>query len=416
MTYRITKSDKVIKGTIHLTTSKSESNRVLIIQALCKEPFIIHNLARAKDTQTLQQLIELAGSTKKGATLDVGPAGTTMRFLAAYLAISDGEYLLTGSQRMKERPIGILVDALMSLGADIEYAEQSGFPPLKINGKKLSSGNQAAINGSVSSQYITALLLIAPCLPNGLNLLLEGEVASRPYIEMTLKIMQYFGVESSWENNTIKIKKQEYIARDYTIEADWSAASYWFEIAALADQVHLTVTGLNRKSLQGDSAIADIMSAFGVNVEFTDNGIVLIKEANSELSNAFLYDFSDCPDIAQTVAVTAAAKKIKAELSGLASLKIKETDRIKALINELKKTGTTAAEEVENVLFVHPANDLNRQPQQITTYEDHRMAMAFAPLALTLDYIDIEHPAVVEKSYPAFWEDLKSVGFVISEV
>ncbi len=414
MTYRITKNDKVIKGIIHLTTSKSESNRVLIIQALCKDSFTINNLAKAKDTQTLQHLIELAKSNQN-TVLDVGPAGTTMRFLAAYLAISEGEYLLTGSQRMKERPMGILVDALKVLGADIEYAEQNGFPPLRILGTKLS-GNTVGINGSVSSQYITALLLIAPCLPNGLTLTLEEEVASRPYIEMTLKIMNYFGVESNWLGDTISIQKQAYIARDYTIEADWSAASYWFEIAALAYDVDLTVTGLNRKSLQGDSSIANIMNAFGVNVQYTNEGIILTKEPNQKMSNAFSYDFSNCPDIAQTVAVTAAALNIKAELSGLASLKIKETDRIRALINELKKTGTTAIEEIENVLFVHPSNHLNQQPQLISTYKDHRMAMAFAPLALALDYIDIEHPSVVEKSYPAFWEDLKSVGFKISEI
>ncbi len=414
MTYRITKNDKVIKGLIDLTTSKSESNRVLIIQALCKEPFIIHNLAKAKDTQTLEQLLELAKSNRE-ATLDVGPAGTTMRFLAAFLALSDGDYLLTGSQRMQERPIGILVDALRELGANIEYTVNAGCPPLKIKGTQLS-GKNISINGSVSSQYITALLLIAPSLPFGLVLSLEGEVASRPYIEMTLKIMNYFGVKSSWTGNTITIDKQEYIARDYTIEADWSAASYWFEIAALADEVDLEITGLNENSLQGDSAVAEIMKAFGVAVKFTGKGVKLNKAADRQIQRSFSYDFSDCPDIAQTIAVTAGAMKIKAELSGLASLKIKETDRIKALIAELKKTGIKASEDTLNVLTVYQADQLIQQPPYIFTYEDHRMAMAYAPLALVLDHIYIEHPEVVEKSYPAFWSDLRTVGFKISEI
>lgn len=411
MIYRITKSDKVIKGTIHLTTSKSESNRVLIIQALCKKPFAIHNLAKAKDTQTLQHLLELA---KKGgpATLDVGPAGTTMRFLTAYLSICGGEFVLTGSQRMQERPIGILVDALKAIGADIDYVEKPGFPPLKIRSTQ-PEGNAVSIDGSVSSQFITALLLIAPCLPKGLQLTFEGEVASRPYIEMTLKIMDYFGVKSEWNGATIRVNKQEYIAKDYTIEADWSAASYWFEIAALADEVDLTVTGLNQISLQGDAAIATIMSSFGVQVRYLSNGIHLQK--SSQAKDNFQYDFSDCPDIAQTIAVTAAGLNIKAELAGLASLKIKETDRVNALIQELAKSGVKAVEELENILTVHPSDSFKRSPAPIATYEDHRMAMAFAPLAIVSDYIDIEHPGVVEKSYPAYWEDLKSVGFQITE-
>jgi 3-phosphoshikimate 1-carboxyvinyltransferase len=408
MTYRISKKDKILKGTIHLTTSKSESNRVLIIQALCKQPFKINNLAKAKDTKTLQELLQLA-KTDKNALLDVGPAGTTMRFLVAFLAISEGNYQLTGSKRMQERPIEILVEALNNLGASIQYLNQQGFPPLQIKGKKIE-GKAISVDGSISSQYITALLLIAPCLPSGLDLTLEGEVASRPYVEMTLKIMHYFGVKAFWKGSTISIPNQEYIGKDYTIEADWSAASYWFEMAALADDVALTITGLNRESLQGDAAICNMMHSFGVQTQFTDSGIVLTKYKDFKLAE-FKQDFSDCPDIAQTIAVTAGALNVNANLTGLASLKIKETDRILALSQELSKMNVVASEAVENTLHVQPSLNINKMPGAIKTYEDHRMAMAFAPLALVLDHIDIEHPEVVEKSYPAFWDDLRLVGF-----
>lgn len=410
-TYRIRKKEKSLKGIIHLTTSKSESNRVLIIQALCNENFVINKLAKAKDTETLNALLAVSKGHEK-ALLDVGPAGTTMRFLTAFLSISNGNFELTGSKRMQERPMGILVDALKALGADISYVAHEGFPPLRIKGKQVEGGI-LSINGSVSSQYITALLLIAPCLPKGLQLTLEGEIASRPYIEMTLKIMQFFNVKSVWEGATISIAPQQYVAKDYTIEADWSAASYWFEMAAMADEVDLTLTGLLQNSLQGDAAIASIMKYFGVETQFIDEGLILTKKRGTLYSDKFFYDFSDCPDIAQTVAVTAAALHVDATLSGLASLKIKETDRIAALSAELIKVGKVAKEEVLNSLKVQPSGAHPEQPQLITTYDDHRMAMAFAPLAFVLNYVDIEEPQVVEKSYPAFWDDLRSVGFEI---
>jgi 3-phosphoshikimate 1-carboxyvinyltransferase len=410
MIYRLRKKEKSIKGIVHLTTSKSESNRVLIIQALCAQAFQIKQLAKAKDTETLNALLTAAKDQEK-ALLDVGPAGTTMRFLVAFLAISKGHYVLTGSKRMQERPIGILVDALRVLGASITYTSNEGFPPLKIEGKKLT-GDHVTINGSVSSQFITALLLIAPCLPNGLRLTLEGEVASRPYIEMTLKIMRYFNVSSTWQGATIDIPHQEYKGKEYTIEADWSAASYWFEMAAMAKEVDLTITGLRQESLQGDSAIVTIMKSFGVTTRFTAEGLVLTKAGDESDNKTFEYDFSDCPDIAQTLAVTAAALNFNASLKGLASLKIKETDRIAALRNELFKIGVHAAEETLNCLEVHVSSKA-RVPATIATYDDHRMAMAFAPLALVLEYVDIEEPQVVEKSYPGFWDDLRSVGFEI---
>lgn len=413
MIYRISHPNNKINTTINLTTSKSESNRVLIIQALTSTPFTIHNIAKAKDTQTLHELLQLSKNGEGVKVLDVGPAGTTMRFLTAYLAITPGEYILTGSKRMKERPIGILVDALRQLGADISYEENEGFPPLRIKGKTLT-GSEVRINGSVSSQYITALLLIAPVLPQGLSLILEGEIASVPYIQMTLKIMEYFGVKSNWTENVIRVEKQEYKAKDYTIEADWSAASYWFEIAALAEEAEIIITGLLQKSLQGDSAVAEISKHFGIETEFGSNSIRLIKHPSSTIP-PFNYDFSNCPDIAQTLAVIAAGSGVKAELSGLASLKIKETDRILALINELGKCHIQAKESTLNILSVEKGSP-GSPSTPIKTYEDHRMAMAFAPLALSVGKIDIEEPGVVEKSYPAFWEDLKKAGFIIEEV
>jgi 3-phosphoshikimate 1-carboxyvinyltransferase len=413
MIYSISAPNKNIKGDITLTASKSESNRVLLIQALCKTPFIIHNLAAAKDTQTL---ISLLKDSKNGScnTLDVGPAGTTMRFLTAYLSITEGEWILTGSERMKQRPIHILVNALKQLGANIEYMEQEGFPPLKIKGKQLTNNN-VTIDGSVSSQYITALLLIAPTLPNGLKLQLEGAVASKPYIDMTLKIMQYFGVKYEWTANSISVKKQDYIAKDYTVEGDWSAASYYYSIAALAETAHIQINGLLKNSLQGDSVIADIMKNLGVNTTFENNKIIITKDKASKPVGEFNYDFSNCPDLAQTLVVITSALNVKINISGLHSLKIKETNRILALQNELSKTNITVKEEPENTIQISGKETLKPLKEAITTYEDHRMAMAFAPLALKLNSIKIEHPEVVEKSYPDYWKDLQSLGFSISE-
>jgi 3-phosphoshikimate 1-carboxyvinyltransferase len=408
--YKVTyNKNKKPGGTINLTASKSESNRALIIRALADNFFIIRNLAKADDTQILEKLLNSSDEI-----LDVGPAGTTMRFLTAYLASRENtEKIITGSERMLERPIGILVDALNSLGADISYLKKKGYPPLKIKGKKLS-GSELTIDGSVSSQYITALILIAPTLVNGLKLHLQGKIASEPYIRMTLKMLQFFGVSSEWQDNTIIIPPQQYIGREYTIEGDWSSASYHYIIAALSGiGTDLTINGLRKDSLQGDSAIAAIMENIGVATTYTTNGIHM--SCNNQISEEFSYDFSNCPDIAQTVAVTTASLQVKAVLTGLESLKIKETDRVQALINELAKLGTEISEIKDNTLEIRPDTPL-KNDIIIKTYKDHRMAMAFAPLAIILDNIIIEDPDVVSKSYPDFWDDLKYLGFKIEEI
>lgn len=402
MTCRISMPTKKLKGTICLTASKSEHNRVLIIRALCKHFFEIENPAAAKDTQTLQETL----STKE-KEINVGPAGTTMRFLTALFAVTPGIHIITGSERMKQRPIGILVDALRELGASIEYLENEGYPPLKVEGKELA-GEALAIDGSISSQYISALLLIAPSLHNGLKLHLKGELTSVPYIQMTLKVMERFGIKYSWTNNVISVPRQEYYCNaPYRVEADWSAASYYYSMSALADEVDLVLMGLEKNSLQGDAVIAEIYASFGVITEFIEGGIRLSKSGRQV--KEFSHDFSSCPDIAQTVAVTAAALRIPAKLSGLHTLRIKETDRIAALQKELQKLGVQV-EVADSSLTIIPADQSMVSDLIIATYEDHRMAMSFAPLALSAE-VEIEDARVVEKSYPGFWNDLRALGF-----
>lgn len=409
MICRISRPDKKLKGTIHLTASKSESNRVLIIRALCRQPFPVENLATAKDTQILQEA--LAGSSSE---INVGPAGTTMRFLTALFAVTGGCRLITGSERMKQRPIGILVNALRKLGASISYTGKEGYPPLKIEGRDLTGG-ALEVDGNISSQYISALLLIAPMLHDGLELHLKGNVTSVPYIQMTLSVMERCGIKHSWVDNVISIPKQEYIRNEpYRIEADWSAASYYYSMAALADDVDLVIMGLEKHSIQGDSILADLYASFGVRTEFIEKGIRLSK--GGDVVKTFTYDFTNCPDIAQTVAVTAAALGIPAHLGGLHTLKIKETDRIIALKNELKKLGADVT-ATEDSLAIAPHDPFQHSSVPIgnctiMTYDDHRMSMSFAPLGL-LSKIAIEDPKVVEKSYPGFWNDLRSLGFDI---
>ncbi len=407
MSYTIKKTNKSINGTMNLTASKSESNRVLIIQALCEQHFKINNLANADDTKILLELL-----SSNQYNLDVGAAGTTMRFLTAYLATKkDSEHIITGSKRMQERPIGILIDALNQLGAEITYTKNIGFPPIKIVGKKLT-GDEISIDGSISSQYITALLLIAPTLEKGLKITIQGILTSKPYVEMTLKIMNYFNIKTNFENNLITIESQKYKAKNYTIEGDWSSASYLYQIVAFYDNAELFINGLNQDSLQGDSKIRNIMSELGVKTEFKDQGIKLTKTKIK--TDHLIYDFSDCPDIAQTIAVTCVGLGIKATLSGLKTLKIKETDRVKALINEISKLGINISESQDNTLLIQ-AGKINKDIILIETYKDHRMAMAFAPLAMLNNNINIQEPEVVAKSYPDFWQDLAVLGLVFTD-
>lgn len=420
MAITLSHNSKILTGNIELTSSKSISNRVLMIKVLSGLNFEIKNLAEAKDTQTLLKLL-----SNDNIIFDVGHAGTVMRFLTAFLAIKEGEFALTGSERMQERPIKILVGALKTLGADITYLKNEGYPPLQIKGKKLAGGS-IEIDGSVSSQYISALMLVAPYLEKGLNITFLGDITSKPYLEMTAQIMRYFGAELIWNSTGMEIKSGKYIAKDFFIEADWSAASYWYGMVALADKADVTLYGLQQNSLQGDAVVQKIYEQFGVNTEFIKNGIRLTKASNFQLPTSnFVLDFTECPDIAQTVAVTCAALNVPAKFTGLHTLRIKETDRIAALQTELTKLNYCVEVEGDDLIIL-PSLRTERSGEKqsardntiasclamtsIKTYDDHRMAMAFAPLGL-LYPITIEDENVVVKSYPNFWEDLKSVGF-----
>lgn len=403
-TLEIIQAPSVLKGKIKLTASKSESNRVLMIRALADKDFKISNLAAAKDTETMIELLASEDSLK-----DVGPAGTTMRFLTAYYSNTPGEWTLTGSERMKNRPIHILVDALRFLGAEIEYLEKEGFPPMKIKGKRLSGG-KIDINGSVSSQFLSALIMIAPCIEGGLKMNLVGKVASIPYLKMTLELIAHFGAEYNWLSNSIEIKPGKYQSKDFTVEADWSGASYWYQMAALSEETDIEVQGLKQKSLQGDSAIVGMYEKLGVRTIFTEEGVRLIKSKAVTLPETFEYDFSNCPDVAQTLASTVAVLGIESYFKGLESLRIKETDRIAAIRIELAKFGVKVEELEDDEIKIYPSN-LNKATDTIATYDDHRVAMSIAPVAMKLGGFKIEAPEVVVKSYPDFWKDLNSVGF-----
>jgi 3-phosphoshikimate 1-carboxyvinyltransferase len=403
-----------IKGTVQLTGSKSESNRALIMQALSAGKVQVRNLSNAADTVTLNQILhsEVSGQAES-STLDVGPAGTAMRFLTAYAALKPGERILTGSERMQQRPIKLLVDSLRQLGAHIEYTGKEGFPPLKVTGPFNQKAPQISIKGDISSQYISALLLIAPKLPMGLDLTIEGELTSTPYVEMTLAMLEQAGIRHDWESNMIKIEPQDYRESVITIEPDWSAASYWYAMAALSEEAELFLPGLNGYSLQGDSRITEIMANFGITSQFKDGGVYLEKEPKTLYRKIF--DFKDCPDLAQTVIVCCAALGHDATFTGLETLKIKETDRISALQTELAKIGVTLIEK--NLVCRLDCSGLHFPEKiSISTYEDHRMAMAFAPLALKINKVEIDDARVVEKSYPHFWDDLASMGFTIDQL
>ncbi len=397
------KKTKLEHITITLPSSKSESNRALIINSFAKGN--LYNLSEARDTQTMQMLLK-----SDDKELDVLDAGTTMRFLVAYCALTNQNKILTGTPRMCERPIRILVNALRELGADIKYLDQNGFPPLETLGFQKQKTDQISIRGDVSSQYISAVMMVAPTLRHGLTIELKGKVASKPYILMTLELMKKFGAEAEFtDDNKIIIKPGNYSATEFSVESDWSGASYWFSFVAMAHKAEVLLTGLKPDSLQGDHKIMEIMSPLGVKSAFTSEGLLLTKTSH-EIN--FFYDFSNCPDLAQTVVVVCAAKGIDAEFTGLESLKIKETDRVFALQQELKKIGASLIETKGPKWAVVPSKDIqeNNVAVSIKTYDDHRMAMAFAPLATLLD-IEIQHPSVVNKSYPSFWKHMKEAGF-----
>ncbi|MBK0401786.1 3-phosphoshikimate 1-carboxyvinyltransferase [Adhaeribacter sp. BT258] len=399
----------ILRGTVQLPASKSESNRALIIQALSPERITLQNLSDANDTVLLQRLLH--ASEKE---INAEDAGTVMRFLTAYFSLTNQPKVLTGTERMCHRPIGILVDALRELGVEIKYLGQEGFPPLEIKGfePKFSGKSNVKLRGDVSSQFISALLLCAPVLPHGLRLELAGKIASRPYIEMTLALMQQFGISSSFIGNDIEIAPKTYEGGTFSVEADWSAASYWYSLVALAKKSEILLTGLKENSLQGDSKVAELMKDFGVKTTFLKEGILLTKTA--ETAEKIAIDFSDIPDLAQTFAVLAAAKNIALEMTGLESLRIKETDRIAALQTELARFGATLMETKPGTFLVKNDSVLGRKIA-VQTYHDHRMAMAFAPLALFQE-IQIGNPEVVKKSYPQFWNELRKVGFVVEGI
>jgi len=420
----LTKKSKIVKGTVQLTGSKSECNRALIIEALSNGKVRVENISDAADAVLLanilragirDQRLEISGNNNSEiehpiSEINIGPAGTAMRFLTAFLTLQNEEVILTGSERMKQRPIGILVEALRELGAQIEYVENEGFPPIKLKGSLVQQSNKVSIKGNISSQYITALLLIAARLPFGLELHIEGELTSRPYVEMTLAMLQSAGIQHTWDDNVIAIANQEFSETSLHVEPDWSAASYWYAIAALADEAELFLPGLTQYSLQGDSVITEIMANFGITSQFKDGGVYLQKEAKPFARKIF--DLKECPDLAQTIIVVCAALGHDATFTGLETLKIKETDRIKALQNELAKLGVKLIEKGQ----VYKLDCSEKQiPERIfvNTYDDHRMAMAFTPLAFLIPEVEVEDADVVEKSYPAFWKDLEKVGFEI---
>ncbi len=409
------KGNKHIAAEIKLTGSKSECNRALIISALSNGSVQVENLSMAADTVTLNKILAQIEDKEKSVPeriVDVGPAGTAMRFLTAFLAIKPGQFLLTGTERMKQRPIGILAEALKGIGAQISYTENDGFPPLQIVGTLLQTNKYVKIKGDISSQYISALLMIAPNLPLGLSLQIEGELTSKPYVEMTLSMLAQAGIRYTWIDNTIDIEQQTFKKTTIYIEPDWSAASYWYAIAALADEASIFLPGLNGYSLQGDSQITEIMANFGITSQFKNGGVFLKKEPKK--IERKIFDLRECPDLAQTLVVICAALGHSCTFTGLETLKIKETNRILALQTELAKIGVSFTEK--NLSYKLDCSQLHFPEKiNINTYEDHRMAMAFAPLALKIKQVEIEEKQVVEKSYPYFWDDLAQAGFSVTD-
>ncbi|MBR6456696.1 MAG: 3-phosphoshikimate 1-carboxyvinyltransferase [Prevotella sp.] len=447
-----------LRAKVKLPASKSISNRAILMSALAcrngggkgdlgKTAGLLENLSDCDDTAVMLRAFasleergarkEERGRRSEEIVIDIGAAGTAMRFLTAFLAVSEGVFVLTGTERMKQRPIGVLVDALRQLGAAIDYLGETGFPPLRIVGKSLDGG-LVEIVGSVSSQYVSALLMIAPTLRNGLEIKMIGDVVSRPYIDLTLWMMREFGADADWtSSNTISVKSGAYRQRSYRVENDWTAASYWYEMVALTadENAEIRLSGLSEGSKQGDAVVRDIFAMLGVGTEFvsrkeeggtrneegetrseeggTKNGVFdVILRKNNRISPRFDYDFVNSPDLVQTVAVTCAAKGIPFHFRGLQSLKIKETDRLAALVSELRKLGF-AIRIGNGSELVWDGERCEPTFEPIDTYDDHRMALSFAPLALVFPDLKIRNPQVVTKSYPNFWEELLRAKFIV---
>jgi 3-phosphoshikimate 1-carboxyvinyltransferase len=398
---KINKIEKSVCGTIQITGSKSETNRLLILKQFYPN-LTIENVSNSDDSVLVQNALINASNE-----INIGHAGTAMRFLTAYFSVKEGsEIVLTGSDRMKERPIKILVDALISLGARIEYVENEGFPPLKIKGKKLTK-DIVEIEGNVSSQYISALLLIAPTLENGLKLQFKGDVTSVPYIKMTLNLLEELGIKHTWKNNEIKILPNPIInSKTVVVESDWSSASYYYSLCALSPNSKITLSSYKKTSLQGDSVLAEIYKNFGVETTFDKNSIILSNVSKKLDSKLLTLNLINAPDIAQTIAVTCFGLGLECFLTGLHTLKIKETDRLIALKTEIEKMGGEV--EITNETLYLKSSSKIKENISIATYHDHRMAMAFAPLALKVPIV-IEDAKVVSKSYPTFWKDFKKI-------
>ena len=437
-----------------LPASKSISNRALVLNALSKNVVPPDNLSDSDDTEVLLRALQTMPET-----IDIGAAGTAMRFLTAYLSVTPGEHVITGTERMKHRPIGILVEALRTLGASITYEGEEGFPPLRIVGCDTLEGGSLSVPGDVSSQYISALLMIAPTLKNGLRLTLTGNIASRPYLDMTVSMMRDFGAKVDWQgDDVLEVQPGAYLQRPYTIESDWSAASYWFEIVALSPDANAEVelVGLHHDSLQGDSCVRQLFEPLGITTEFDENGAVLRKSSrvNSQRSMvkaegiasgssavggagadfkeprersgngqwSIINDLTTCPDLAQTMVATCCGIGVAFRFSGLQSLRIKETDRLLALRQELGKLGYKITEHDGSILESEArseeiVNSISSNSKSIDTYNDHRMAMCMAPLAvLCKDGLIINDAQVVSKSYPTFWDDLKTAGYGIERL
>lgn len=406
MKYQIS-TDTLHEGIIKLPSSKSISNRVLIINALSMSDYPIENLSDCDDTNVMLRALDSDSSS-----FDIGAAGTAMRFLTALLAKTFGQWTITGTERMKNRPIKLLVDSINELGGKIEYAEKEGYPPLRIYGSALEGG-ELELNGGVSSQYISALMMIAPYMKHGLTLTLTGTIISRPYIHLTAELMRFFGAEVIITDNKIKVIPGEYQPKPYFVESDWSAASYWYQIVALSKDLRLELPHLYKNSWQGDAKGAELFSLLGVQTHYTKEGVTISKKEIT--TKKCIYNFVDQPDLAQTFVVTCCLLNIPFHFSGLQSLKIKETDRMEALKNEMRKLGYVLTDKNNSILEwngerCEPSNE------PIHTYEDHRMAMAFAPAALKIGKIEICEPHVVSKSYPDYWKDLKHIGFKMEEL
>ena len=401
---------KTITASIQLPASKSISNRALTLNALSNSAFPVENLSVCDDTRVMLKAFE-----SEEATVNTGAAGTAMRFLTAYFSQRRGNRIITGSERMKNRPIRILAEALRQTGAEIRYLEKEGFPPLQIAGRKLHGG-EIVLDGSVSSQYLSALMMVAPAMEKGLTVRLQGNIVSRPYIDMTLRLMELFGIKAFWEENVIRIAPQTYTARPFKVESDWSAASYWYEMAALTrGNLDVELSGLGKNSLQGDSKVAEIFEPLGIKTDFLPSGNVRLTRFPTDTirPKRFQYNFVNEPDLAQTLAVTCCLMEIPFRFTGLQSLKIKETDRISALQTELKKLGYPVKSPADGVMEWDGEHCEQETDPVIATYEDHRMAMAFAPVCLKTGKIRILEPEVVSKSYPGFWGDLGEVGYVL---